>query len=157
MVNLVHITTYIINIKKCLVLYRFFCFISQPVLCIHGYRSESPGRKFLTKQYSIDLGMECPSSNQSNSRVTNLQFGGKHNTHQIKITTEDNIFHSHPTINHLTFNESDPGIASDKTLSTRNAKQCLLRTRSSGAKYNHYKDKYKLAKSTAKNTSRNLC
>ncbi|KAK7113083.1 hypothetical protein V1264_012439 [Littorina saxatilis] len=113
-------------------------------------RSESGARRQLTKQYSMDMGYDCNLHQPHHGSVPNVW----QKFEQSKVGAELNkpknphgISQSQPMLADLLPKsdslDSDPG---QKTPRQR-FKQRLLRSRSSGAKYSRFKDKYKREKS----------
>ena len=112
-------------------------------------RSESGARRPLMKQYSMDMDSDCQLPHQHHGSVPNVWDKCEEEKACPQLTkpkTGQGISQSQPTLAHLPPKadslDSDPG---QKTPHQR-FKQRLLRSRSSGAKYSRFKDKYKREK-----------
>ncbi|KAL8610477.1 hypothetical protein ACOMHN_060397 [Nucella lapillus] len=110
-------------------------------------RSPQPGaRRPLVKQYSMDLGGEGGlQQQQRHGSVPSLWDDKEHDDKRRAdfkprdAASREAISQSHPTLPKADSLDSDPG---HKTPHQR-FKQRLLRSRSSGAKYSRFRDKYK--------------
>ena len=112
-------------------------------------RSESGTRQPLMKQYSMDMGSDSQLHQQHHSSVPNVWEKFEEEKAKSQLQRPKNlqgISQSQPTLADLLPKadslDSDPG---HKTPRLR-LKQRLLRSRSSGAKYSRFKDKYKREK-----------